>query len=218
MRVHGRDEVTADRWRWVAIACLALFLLLLILVVVGDPLDDLDQSVRAAVDAHRSARLTTVARRVTDVLSPGVSALMLALISGAVALRRRHWWPLAVGGVSGWLMGATVLTVKEVVSRPGPIPNSHAVSFPSGHTAAALVCYGTAVMLALPRNSHRRRWLLSGVAALTTTVAAALVYDDYHWLSDVVASAALGTAQLVVLARWLSRQRARRPAPASPTR
>jgi undecaprenyl-diphosphatase len=107
-------------------------------------------------------------------------------------------------------MAAIVVVVKYTVDRPPPVPveGSESASFPSGHTAAALVCFGALALLLAHRRPDWQRQLLVGVAAVTPAVAAALVYANYHWLSDVVASIALGVALLVPLQLWLRARRA----------
>ncbi|PKU22436.1 phosphatase PAP2 family protein [Telmatospirillum siberiense] len=59
-------------------------------------------------------------------------------------------------------------------------------SFPSGHTTAA-----AAPMSVLWMAFPRLRWIWAGFVLL---VAAGLLGADYHWLSDIIAGAFLGTA------------------------
>jgi membrane-associated phospholipid phosphatase len=99
-------------------------------------------------------------------------------------------------------MAATVLIVKAAVHRAGP-PGSelhHFLGgyFPSGHTATALVCVGTLAAQLGEVRPGLRHWLRWAVAGWTTLVALAMVFRQYHWLTDVVASAGLG---LLILRR-----------------
>jgi membrane-associated phospholipid phosphatase len=187
---------------------LTVFVLLTALVAVG-ALDHIDQVVRDAIDSHRSRALTTACRYLTDVVSPPVDAVLLATGSIWVARRQRQWWPVLVAAASGGTTFAVVLMVKATVGRSGldlDDPAAHGRNWPSGHTAAVLVCLGIAVLLATAPQSRWRRRLLSAVALLTTVVAAALVYDDFHWLTDTIASATLGLAVLEATDGWLSRR------------
>jgi membrane-associated phospholipid phosphatase len=59
-------------------------------------------------------------------------------------------------------------------------------SFPSGHTTTIAT-----PMAALWRVVPRGRWLWVGLVAV---VAVGLIGADYHWLSDIIAGAALGLA------------------------
>jgi undecaprenyl-diphosphatase len=96
---------------------------------------------------------------------------------------------------------AVVVGMKYAVGRPAPFlagSGSAGRSFPSGHTAATLAFLGAAVVVAT-RPGARRRRLLAGAVVLTVLCAACLVYADYHWLTDTVASVALGAAVLSAL-------------------
>jgi len=190
-----------------AAACLLVFVALLVLVAVGGPVTALDHSVQDGLARHPGRPLLDLSSDVTDVLSPLVDALILAVGALGVAWRRRLLAPLVAVGLTGWAMAATVVVLKHAVSRPAPgqIAGTGGLSFPSGHTAAALVCFGALALLVSVERPGWRRPLLAGVAAITALVAAALVYAGHHWLSDTVASIALGVALLVPLHRWLTR-------------
>jgi membrane-associated phospholipid phosphatase len=66
--------------------------------------------------------------------------------------------------------------------------------FPSGHTAAMGLYVGTAVLL-LARGRLRAVGLVA-VGLLACLIGTALVYDRFHWLSDVVGSLLLAPALL----------------------
>lgn len=79
------------------------------------------------------------------------------------------------------------------VFRPFRLKGSY-MSLPSGHTTSAF---------ALASVFSRRcesRWVGVGAYLLASGTALERVYDDKHWLSDVVAGAALGTA----VGRWVA--------------
>ena len=190
-----------------AAACLLVFIALLVLVANGSTVTALDHSVRDGLARHPDRPLRGLSSGVTDVLTPLVDALVLAAGTVAVAWRRRRFAPLVAVGLTGWAMVGVVVVVKHALGRPAPhqLTGTDELSFPSGHTAAALVCFGA---LALLISLDRPQWLrplLAGAAAITSLVAAALVYAGHHWLSDTVASIVLGVALLVPLHQWLSR-------------
>ncbi|HEU5034237.1 MAG TPA: phosphatase PAP2 family protein [Mycobacteriales bacterium] len=193
------------RLLWLSGTCLFGFAVLLGLVVAGAGVTTVDAWVQHSVDAHRNQTLTTACRYLTDVLQPAVDALLLAAGALLLARSRRRLLPLVAGGFVGWVMAVVVIATKHGVGRPAPHPGSSGdgLSFPSGHTASVLVCLGT---LALLTRLWRPRWtrrLLAAVGVLTLLVAAALTYDNFHWLSDCVASILLGVGLLALLDRWL---------------
>jgi undecaprenyl-diphosphatase len=208
------------RLLWIALACLAGYAVLLVLVATGVLVDRVDMAVRDAALAHRSQLLVDVSDAFTDVLSPTTDAVVLGLGAASLANARRSLAPFLLAAVTGWAAAVIVLACKALVGRGAPGTGDVAGhSFPSGHTAMALVCLGALALLAAPRNRRLRRSLLAAVAVVTVLVAAALVYADFHWLSDTVASALLGVAVLAPLELVLSRRTASpsRPAGTPPT-
>lgn len=110
-----------------------------------------------------------------------------------------------VGEVWGFLL------VAWLVDRSRP-PVQHldfappTSSFPSGHTAATVVCYGMlAVLLCRRTGRHPGRWL-----AVAFTVAAVVglcrIYRGMHHPTDVLAGAAYGAAWLAVVATLMLRK------------
>jgi undecaprenyl-diphosphatase len=64
--------------------------------------------------------------------------------------------------------------------------------FPSGHTTRATICYVLGVLLLAPEVSARlRRLLLTLAGVICFVVGLALLWCNYHWLTDVVAGWAL---------------------------
>ena len=118
----------------------------------------------------------------------------------------------AISGVNGllkWVVGRT--RPFKLGNGDGPRPfdfNPFAGSlihqpknlcFPSGHAALA---FATAAAVAMLFPEVRWRWLRRGAYAAACVVAAERVAENAHWLSDVVAAAALGIGG-VYLIRWI---------------
>lgn len=220
-----RQPAHASAYAWLsALAALVVLVALAVSVASGGWVVGLDHHVRAAVDARQVGWFEHDAAVLTDVFSPPVDATVLVLVATLLAVRRRTWRPLVLAAVALVLLTAAVLGMKHGLGRPSPSwtgsASAHGGSFPSGHTASVLVSAGTLMLLRWRPASPRRRDPLrstdgsgrsavgwSAVAALTTLVGGALVYAEYHWLSDVAASVLLGTAELAVLSRVAVRLR-----------
>ena len=117
---------------------------------------------------------------------------------------RERWWLWATLMVTAPL---SEWTLKQIFMRPRP--ESHAFSFPSGHSTAAAAFFGAIIYLcgSLP---PRPRAIVRGLAALMILlVGLARVILRAHWPSDVMAGFALGLA-LASLASLLA---ARQPEP-----
>lgn len=157
-----------------------------------------------------AAAATTVGRAVTpvgrfgaDLANWQVAVPVLAVLAGLVAVRRRSVRPVLVAAVAGGVALAAVSWLKQVIGRPGPVTPPGAFAhgyYPSGHTVTALVCFGCAAYLlggVLSRSAARL--VVAGTAVLCGLVGAALVWCDYHWLSDVLGGGAFGGLVLCAL-------------------
>lgn len=184
--------------------------LLLTILVATHALDGLDRRIFHLASNHRHHWLYRAADDLTDVFTPPVDTAILAIGAGMLAWLRRRPPIFIIAALSAGAMSAIVLSTKAALGRSLPYtkPGHHADAFPSGHTATFLVCLGTLVLLASTRHRNRRKPLLTAVVLGTVLVASSLVYDGFHWLTDVLASAALGTAILAVLHDRLNRRKA----------
>ena len=174
-------------------------------VTSGGPLTRLDAAVRdglgAYIDAHPD--IWWPAQIAADIGTPWLAAVLLGVVAVVLGLERHTGAPVYRAAFALFLLGVTVLFMKGLIHRPGPAggpPPGLNGFFPSGHTASALTCYGTvALLVAAGRRPAVRALLLTLLAALGALVATGLLICEYHWLSDVLASAVLSSALL-----WLT--------------
>ena len=139
-------------------------------------------------------------------LGETVTGVTVALAAGVVvALWRRSWRPvafvvLAEAGIGGFYALATMLAPRA--RPPVKILDAGLVadhSFPSGHTATAVVAYaGLLLLLRAYSRAWRRALVLLVVPVL---VLLARLYQGAHHLTDVLTSLAYGSAYLLVVAR-----------------
>jgi len=216
---------------WLLPAVLAaVFVVLTVSVLAGGPLIALDQHVRATVLARAG---TPAWRWLGSSDAPPAQLLVnlggfkialpaLGAAAVAAALWRRSVRPLVTAAVGVVLLFATVTPLKQLVGRAHPghvtLPAGHLGAFPSGHTATFAVC---SLLAAAVLTAGTAPWLRRLVLALTTlaclAVAAALVWCDYHWLTDVAGGAALaGIIAQVTLRLTRPRDRDTPPAPGQP--
>ncbi|HVM67215.1 MAG TPA: phosphatase PAP2 family protein [Acidimicrobiales bacterium] len=193
-------------------ADLLLFTLIAEDVLNGGGLVSHDHAVLAWFVAHRTAWLINASRFVSTVGGFASLAIISALLGLWV---RSRGWPVVLAAsalVSLTLASLASTAAKAIFDRPRPPVALHAMTvtlaaFPSGHaTDAAAGCLAGAATLAL--TLARRRWA-QGVLLLSGVLAAALVGISrlvlaVHWLSDVVAGWALGSAIAiaVVMTTW----------------
>jgi membrane-associated phospholipid phosphatase len=182
--------------------------MLLVKLLHDDPLGRADAGVSRWFAARRSGGLNDLTVFTAE-LGGTLTIVILAVLTVAVsAFAWRRWRePLlvavAVAGEAGIFLLVTLL-----VDRPRPAvgqldeapPTS---SFPSGHTAAAIVLYGALAVLAHQRaRSALVRWLFLTLAVvLPLLVAVSRLYRGMHFPSDVLGGVVLGTVWLFASVR-----------------
>jgi membrane-associated phospholipid phosphatase len=162
------------------------------------------------VNQHFAAHRTDGWNQITKIATASFNTLPVVgaavLIVGYLALRR--YWREAAFLTMALVLEITVfLSVTFVVARPRPdVPRLNATpatsSFPSGHTAAAMVLF-VSLAIIITCRTHSRIARLLGVLLATlvvTAVAFARVYRGLHHPTDVFAGALFGLACVFVAA------------------
>ena len=214
--VTGLVTDSADRGGSRSVRALVLILAwaaltgLLIAVGVGvthsGSVNAFDRHVTSVVVAHRSPALNAVMKAVTW-LGSWVALVATGVLLVVLALRRRLPIVAVVLAIIAWAgENGGVTLAKHVVERDRPpqdlrLVSAHGWSWPSGHTAVALLVFTTlALVLAAiaPRPGYRT--LARVLAALAVAaVAFSRVELGVHWTTDVMASIIFVGAWLVVL-------------------
>lgn len=213
----GAGPPGPDRARAAAAVLGALFAALTAAVALGGWVDRLDHAVQHRVAAARSLDQRDLATSALHAVSPGIdvaallvgTALLLALDRRRTDLcgggsRARRLVPAV--GTALVLLAVSVLGLKHLLHRPAPsfYPAADGGSYPSGHTASFVVCWGTLALLAARAHRPSRVvWCLLGLG--TAAVAGLLVLASFHWLSDVVGAALLGGCELALVRLLLGR-------------
>jgi membrane-associated phospholipid phosphatase len=153
---------------------------------------------------QRTATLNSVSS-VGSTLGATLTIIGIAVIASIVLAIGHHWREIGFLA-AGLVVEATVaLTTSAVVDRARPdvirldaAPPT--ASFPSGHTAAAIVLYVSLALLITSRvRSAGQRafvWLLA--IMIPIYVAISRLYRGMHHPSDVIGSAVLGAGSLLV--------------------
>ncbi len=177
--------------------------LILTKLLVGGPVSHWDDSVNRWFVAQRTTTLTTVSS-VGSAFGETLTIIGIAVGVSIVFAIGRHWRALGFLAAALTIEAAVALTTSILVDRPRPtVPKLDSIpptaSFPSGHTAAAIVLY---VGLALVLASFLRSAIVQAlvwVLAIATPIFVGLsrVYRGLHHPTDVMGSVVLGAGALM---------------------
>jgi membrane-associated phospholipid phosphatase len=165
----------------------------------------LDNSVANWGDPHASPFSTDTLNAATHLGEPSLIVGLAVILAIVETMRTRSRWvvPFLFIVVAG--NGILTTTVKDLANRVRPAVNPVAEtlgpSFPSGHSSWSVAFFAAAALLLSRGRGRRERAALAGAAAgLTVMVAGSRVLLDVHWLSDVMAGIALGSAWFSICA------------------
>jgi undecaprenyl-diphosphatase len=164
-----------------------------------------DSSIERWGHDHASAFTTDVLDAITHVGEPTVVIGLALVVAIAETIRTRSRWviPFMALVVAG--NGLVTTSVKELIDRARPTlnPVAHTLgpSFPSGHSSWSAAFFAATALLLMRGRSRRVRAIIVGLcAAAAVSIAATRVLLGAHWLSDVIAGLALGSAWFCVCA------------------
>lgn len=189
---------------YVVMAALAIGLGLIITKwLAGGPVGTWEDSVNRWFVEQRTTTLDSVSRVGSD-LGATLTIIGIAVVAGIVLAIGRHWRELGFLVAALTLEASVSLTSSLVVNRTRPNvrrldaapPTS---SFPSGHTAAAIVLF---VSLAILITSHVRSttvrilvWIVA--AAIPIYVGISRLYRGMHHPTDEMGSAVIAAGALL---------------------
>ncbi len=175
-------------------------------VVHSSSVNGFDRHVTSVVVAHRTPALNEAMRAVTW-LGSWVALVATGIVLVVLALRQRLPMVAVVLAVIAWAgENGGVALAKHVVERDRPpqdvrLVSAHGWSWPSGHTAVALLVFTTLALVVValaPKSRYRTlAWVVATLAV--AAVAFSRVELGVHWTTDVIASMIFVGAWLVVL-------------------
>ena len=186
-----------------AMIAAVIFLSLSWKVATYAPLVLLDVEIANWLHKHGTAELTAFMIAISD-FHDVLGSVLLALAFGAVLAWLRQWYWLATlalamgGGIAiNSLLKEAFARVRPYFDDPVVWLTSH--SFPSGHTAGAVLFYGVLAAFLVSRfhAPNQRFACLAGAVFAIVLVAFSRMYLGAHYLSDVVAAACSSAVWLV---------------------
>ena len=173
-------------------------------LITGDPLILVDEIISEWLRSHPAPRLAMGMYYVSALASAVAVSILFALMGGVLLWQRQGYWLLGlVLAVAGGMLLNVMLKNLFGRVRPGwadPLMALADSSFPSGHTMMATIIYGfLALYLMLSISSWRWRFFIATLTVLLVfLVALSRMYLGAHYLSDVLAAMAAGTAWIAL--------------------
>ena len=164
----------------------------------------LDSRLADWLHGHTDGALTAFFFALTNLHSPGAIAGASAIFGVVLARLRQWYWLLTLAvGVGGGMLINLVLKAAYERLRPhidDPLLALTTFSFPSGHTAGAVLFYGVLAAFLVSRfyDWRARAACVAGAAGAVALVAFSRMYLGAHYLSDVLAAACASTVWLVL--------------------
>lgn len=190
-------------WALALVVVLVALGWLLSRVVHDDGIGRADSSLSRWLENRRTDQLDDVTA-VTSEAGGTLTITILAVLTVSYAAWAWRRWrepmlvALAVIGEVGIFLLVTMLVDRErpPVEQLDEAPPTS--SFPSGHTAAAIVLYGALAVLASERarSALVRGLFLTVAVVVPLVVAVSRLYRGMHYLTDVLGGVLLGTAWL----------------------
>jgi membrane-associated phospholipid phosphatase len=180
-----------------------------------------DQRLADWLHGHATETLTDVFQVITW-LGNFTTLLAVTLLAAGILWRRGErtdavFVLLALAGAQVLSTGMKLGFQRDRPFFPDPLSTESTYSFPSGHSLVSLAVYGSIALVLAKRLPTRgqRLLLFVGTGVLVLAIGFSRLYLGVHFLSDVLAGYAAGTAWLALLylalearSRYTSRYRA----------
>jgi membrane-associated phospholipid phosphatase len=151
--------------------------------LTGGKLRSLDRSTKNEIIEDNPTFRTSIDDHLKWVPAAAVYALNLAGIKGKHNFADRT----ALFGMSALITSSTTFLIKDATGRLRPDGSTYN-SFPSGHTAIAFM----SATFMWEEYKDQSPWYGVAGYAVATTTGVLRMYNNRHWLSDVVCGAGLG--------------------------
>ena len=190
---------------WVALLVAgALFFVIAWNVSGHSALVDVDARVSAWLHLRAMPMITDFMLGVSLLHAPAAMAGWgLAFAAILYRVHERYWIMTLLLAMAGGSLLNLVLKYSYARTRPhfeDPFVTLSSYSFPSGHTAGAVLFYGVlgAFLVSRFKSPARRTAIVAGALGMVALVAFSRVYLGAHYLSDVMAAACSSIAWLAL--------------------
>ncbi len=189
---------------------IAIFLLLcfvtLTIFVINNKIFKMDENVYNIVISFKNDKLTKVLKFFTTLGNEYFTILMLLILFVIFMYKRKIYLynyifaNVTIGSAIMWIL-------KNIIKRPRPswkwIKQS-GFSYPSGHTVAAFLLYGTLILIANKKIKGKiKYWCYLILSLIMVLIGVSRIYFGAHYLSDVTSSVVLSLIILIISSLYI---------------
>jgi len=160
-----------------------------------------DQSVADFFQTHKNNTQNYISRNVLEHFGAEHSFIVISgILSYGILAKEKKYVSTALLALESFALASLVTRIpKTLVGRERPdnwegngpftfLGPFHGVSFPSGHTTASF-----AVASVIATQFRESKWIPVTAYTVAGLAGISRIYDNKHWLTDVVAGATIGT-------------------------
>jgi len=160
-----------------------------------------DQSVKNYFQSHRSNTESYISRNILEHFGAEHSFIVISgILSYGILAKEKKYVSTALLALESFALASLVTRIPKTLvgrDRPdnwegnGPFTFKgpfHGNSFPSGHTTASF-----AVASVIATQFRDNKWVPIAAYSVAGLAGISRIYDNKHWLTDVVAGATIGT-------------------------
>jgi len=160
-----------------------------------------DQPVKDFFQSHQSNTQSYICRNILEHFGAEHSFIVMSgIFTYGILAKDKKYVSTALLALESFALASLVTRIPKTLvgrERPNAWPSStpfdwngpfHGVSFPSGHTTASF-----AVASVIATQFRDSKWIPMTVYSVAGLAGISRIYDNKHWLTDVVAGATIGT-------------------------
>ena len=180
---------------------LLLCFILLTIFVINNKIYRIDKLIYAFVISFKCKRLTDVLRLFTTLGNEYFTIIMLLILfivfiyKKKLKLYKYIFINVVLGSSIMWIL-------KHIIKRPRPYwkwIKQSGYSYPSGHTIAAFLLYGTLILLVNKKIKGNLKYICYlMLSIIMLLIGISRIYFGAHYISDVIASILLALVILII--------------------
>ena len=174
---------------------------ILTIFVINNKIYNIDKAVYDFVISFKCAKLTNVLKAFTTLGNEYLTIVMLLILFGVFLYKKKlNLYKYIIANVA---LGSSIMWVlKHIIKRSRPYwkwIKQSGFSYPSGHTIAAFLLYGTLILIVNKKIKGKIKYVCYLMLSLVMLlIGISRIYFGAHYISDVIASILLALVILII--------------------